>query len=96
VNIKGTDHTKQVNSLKKIEGQIRGIIKMIEGERYCIDILHQFKAIQSALTSVELNILKAHVESCIKKSIKEKSVKKTEELIDEVVDIITKVKKGRL
>jgi CsoR family transcriptional regulator, copper-sensing transcriptional repressor len=93
---KGTSHLKQIPQMKKIEGQVRGIIKMIEEERYCIDILHQFKAVQSALNTVELKILKSHVEGCLKDSIKCKDSDRTQELIDEVMDIVTKVKKGRL
>ena len=69
IGLKGTDHSKQINSLKKIEGQVRGIIKMIEGERYCIDILHQFRAVFAALGKVEGNVLEAHVEHCVKSAI---------------------------
>ena len=93
---KGTSHLKQISSMKKIEGQVRGLIKMIEEERYCIDILHQFRAVQSALNSVELKILKSHVEGCFKESIECKDSGRAQELVDELVDIVTKVKQGRL
>lgn len=89
-------HLKQIPQMKKIEGQVRGIIKMIEEERYCIDILHQFRAVQSGLNSIELKILKSHIENCIKDSIKSKNSGKSQELIDEVMEIVTKVKQGRL
>lgn len=93
---KGTTHLEQLPRLKKIAGQLNGIIKMIEEERYCIDILHQFRAVQSGLNSVELKILKDHIEGCLKSSVKCKKTSETQELIDEVMDIITKVKKGKL
>ena len=93
---KGTTHLKHLPQMKKIAGQLQGIIKMIEEERYCIDILHQFRAVQSGLSSVELKILKDHVEGCLKSSVKCKKTSETQELIDEVMDIITKVKKGKL
>ena len=53
-------HTKQLPSLKRIEGQIRGIANMIEEENYCIDILNQIKAVRNAITTVEGKILKTH------------------------------------
>ena len=53
-----TTHREQITRLKRIEGQIRGVQKMIENERYCIDILHQLQAIEAAVKGVEANILK--------------------------------------
>ena len=57
------DHNKQLASLKRIEGQIRGIINMINDGKYCVDILNQVKAAKSALVTVESKILKKHIES---------------------------------
>ena len=62
---KGTDHTSHLPRIKKIEGQVRGISKMIEEERYCIDILTQFKAVRSALKSLESKILEEHLSHCV-------------------------------
>ena len=56
--------------LKKIEGQIRGIQKMIEKERYCIDIINQVTAAQRALDQVGLRVMKRHIESCVTNAIK--------------------------
>jgi len=56
--------------LKKIEGQIRGIQKMIEKERYCIDIINQVTAVQRALDQVGLRVMKRHIESCVTDAIK--------------------------
>ena len=59
-------HNKEVGRLNRIEGQIKGIKRMIEEERYCIDILSQIKAAHAALKQVEINILETHVGSCLK------------------------------
>ena len=63
-------HKKQILSLKRIEGQLRGIAKMIDEDKYCIDILNQIKAIRSAITSVEARILKTHMTGCVKDALK--------------------------
>lgn len=55
--------------LKKIEGQIRGISKMVKEEKYCIDIIHQISAAEKALDKVAKIVLKRHIESCVKDAI---------------------------
>ena len=66
-------HNKQIASLKRVEGQIRGIINMVIEEKYCVDILYQIKAAKSALVSVESKILENHIESCVKNSLRKKN-----------------------
>ncbi len=56
--------------LRKIEGQIKGIHKMIEKERYCIDIINQFTAVQRALDQVSLKVTQRHIESCVTDAVK--------------------------
>ena len=65
-------HKSQTASLKRIEGQIRGIIKMVDSGKYCVDVLTQIKAAKGALVAVESKILKKHIESCIKHALKNK------------------------
>ena len=62
-------HKDQLNSINRIEGQIRGVAKMIDEEKYCIDILNQIKAIRSAISTVEGNILKKHLKACVKETL---------------------------
>jgi len=79
-------HKEHLSSIKRIEGQIRGIAKMIEDEKYCIDILNQIKAIKNSLISVEGKILKKHLQECIKESL-------SGDIFDDKVDEIVKVLK---
>lgn len=74
--------------LKKIEGQIRGIMKMVENEKYCIDIINQITAAEKALEGVSKIIMRRHVESCVATAI---SMGKGREAIDELVETIYKV-----
>ncbi|EGQ25213.1 metal-sensitive transcriptional regulator [Sporosarcina newyorkensis] len=59
-----------LNRLKRIEGQVRGIHQMIENDRYCVDILHQISAIQSAMNKVSLALLEDHTHHCVVNAIK--------------------------
>ena len=67
---KNPSHKSQTASLKRVEGQIRGIIKMVEDGKYCVDVLTQIKAAKGALVTVEGKILQKHIESCIKHALK--------------------------
>ncbi len=60
-----TDKDKYLNRLKRIEGQARGIHKMIEDEKYCIDILTQVSALTSALQVVAVGLLDDHLKHCV-------------------------------
>lgn len=56
--------------LKKIAGQVNGIQKMIEDERYCIDILTQIAAVRAAIDKVGIIVFKGHVQTCVSEAIK--------------------------
>jgi DNA-binding FrmR family transcriptional regulator len=75
-----------LNRLKRVEGQVRGIGRMVEDDRYCIDILTQLRAVRAALARVETEILKAHLDHCIEGAIvsgdKNEQRKKAAELIE--------------
>jgi DNA-binding FrmR family transcriptional regulator len=60
-----TDKDKYLNRLKRIEGQARGIHRMVEDEKYCIDILTQISALTSALEAVALGLLDDHLRHCV-------------------------------
>ena len=60
---------KLLNRLHRIEGQVRGVARMVEDDRYCIDILTQLQAIRAALARVETEMLKNHLDHCIEDAI---------------------------
>ena len=55
--------------LKRIEGQIRGIARMVDDEKYCVDILTQISAVQSALNGVAVGVLEDHVNGCVSEAV---------------------------
>lgn len=75
-----------INRLNRVEGQVRGIGRMVEDDRYCIDILTQLQAVRAALAKVETELLRDHLDHCIEGAIisgdKDEQRKKSEELIE--------------
>ena len=79
-------HKNQINNLKRIEGQLRGVQRMIEEGDYCIDILTQIKAIKNSIVSVEGKILKSHLRQCVKDSLNGDDT--FDNKVDEIVRIL--------
>jgi DNA-binding FrmR family transcriptional regulator len=84
---------KSLERLRKIEGQIRGIQKMIERESYCIDIITQLSAVESALKQVSLIIMKRHLESCVTEAMKSGKKEDKETKINELMEVFERFSK---
>jgi DNA-binding FrmR family transcriptional regulator len=87
-----TTHREQINRLRRIEGQIRGVQRMIEGERYCIDILNQLQAVEAAVKRVEANILRKHLQGCVAAAYQTGSEREQDAKLDEIVQLLFKFK----
>lgn len=77
--------------LKRAEGQIRGIRKMVDEDKYCIDILNQISAVKGALKKVELKILEGHTRGCLTNALLNGSEEYTDEMINELIKTIEKM-----
>lgn len=90
IKIREDDEKKSLeNRLSRIEGQIRGIKKMVANDAYCVDILTQVAAAQSALNSFNKLVLSSHIKTCVADSVKNGEHEK----IDELVETIQKLMK---
>ena len=81
---------KLTTRLARIEGQVRGIARMVEEDRYCIDILTQMQAIKAALKRVEEEILKNHAAHCVAHAIKSGNVKDQTQKFTELVELFSR------
>jgi len=84
------DKDKINRLLKTASGQIEGISKMVEENRYCMDISNQILAVQSILKKANNEILKAHMHMCVKQAFREGN---EEEKIDEIISLVNKLNK---
>lgn len=82
------DRKKALQALKTAKGQTEGIIKMIEDERYCVDISNQMVAVQSLLKKANLLILKSHLNHCVKEACQTDNA---DEKIDEIIKVFEKL-----
>ena len=78
----GEEYKKLINRLNRIEGQIRGVKKMVEEDRYCIDIINQVSAISSALNSFNKVLLADHIQSCVVQDVEAGGGEKIDELCE--------------
>jgi len=82
-----------LNRLNKIEGQIRGVNKMITEGRYCMDILSQTRAVVSAIRKVEDLIMQQHLHTCVAASMRSDNAEDKTEKINEVMTILSKFRR---
>ncbi len=73
-----------ITRLNRIEGQVRGIRKMVEDERYCVDILTQVAAVQAALNAFNKKLLNSHIHSCVVEDIKQDKSGAVDELCETI------------
>jgi len=85
-----TDKSTLLTRMKRVEGQTKGIQRMIDDDRYCIDIVQQLSALSSAANEVALLILQSHIEGCVTDAIREQ---RGEEYIKELITTIRKAMK---
>lgn len=84
-------HANQLERLGKIEGQIKGIRRMIEERRYCMDILPQIRAVHGGLRQVELGVLETHVSHCVQEAVESRDAESVRAKIDEVVKVLSRI-----
>jgi DNA-binding FrmR family transcriptional regulator len=84
------DHAKVLRLLKTARGQMDGIIKMVENDRYCIDISQQLLATEALLNRVNKEILSAHLKHCVNEA---QTPQEREEKIDELISTLGKILK---
>ena len=89
-----TDRKKQkTNRFRRIAGQVNGIAKMVEEDRYCIDVLDQIQAVKAALSRAESEVLKDHAACCVADAIRSGDSDDQREKFAELIDLFEKAKR---
>ncbi len=82
--------SREIARMRRIEGQARGIARMMEEDRYCIDILQQFAAMEAALRSARMEVLKIHASHCLEEAIELGSKGDQRAKITELITLLEK------
>lgn len=90
--MESTDKKQIMNLLKTSRGQMDGIIRMLEDERYCVDISRQILSVQALLKKANLKIIDQHIKHCVKQAFAE-GEKEGESKVDEIIELIDKYAK---
>ena len=78
---------KALKNLNRVEGQIRGIAKMVEADRYCIDVVTQIEAARAALARIESDLLRQHLGHCVHRAMNSKNAVEQQRVIEELVGV---------
>ena len=78
---------KVLKNLNRVEGQIRGIAKMVEADHYCIDVVTQIEAARAALARIESDLLRQHLGHCVHRAMNSKNTAEQERVIEELVGV---------
>jgi len=78
---------KVLKNLNRVEGQVRGIAKMVEEDRYCIDVVTQIEAARAALARIESDLLRQHLGHCVHRAMNSKNASEQEKIIEELVGV---------
>ena len=85
-----SERNQLLTRLRKVEGQVRGIAKMIEQDKYCVDILNQIAAVNAALDRVGVRLLSDHIRGCVADAV---SAEDKAEKVDELVGVVERFMK---
>lgn len=81
------ENDNTIRRLKTVEGHLRGVIRMVEEDAYCIDVIRQIQAIDAALNKVSTQILENHLNSCVITAIKGNNPKERERVLKEITEV---------
>lgn len=84
------DSAKSITALMRVEGQVRGIAKMVEEDRYCMDIVTQIAAARAALSRIETDLLRGHIGHCVHRAMASGDAAEQAKVIDELVQAFSK------
>jgi DNA-binding FrmR family transcriptional regulator len=86
----GTPKQKILDRLNRVDGQVRGIVRMVEQDRYCIDVLTQLQAVRAALASIEKEMLKTHLNHCVEGAIVSGNAHEQRQKARELIELLAR------
>ncbi|MCP4382020.1 MAG: metal-sensitive transcriptional regulator [Hyphomicrobiales bacterium] len=84
------DDTKESvrKRLNRVEGQVRGIARMVDADRYCIDVVTQIAAVRAALRRIEAEVIRDHAAHCVADAVRSGDPEERQRKVDELIDVL--------
>ncbi len=92
--MKHAPKSERLKRLSRIEGQVRGISRMVEEDRYCVEIVTQISAVRAALRKVEEEVLKQHIEHCVEHAITSGDAEEQRTKVAELMELLKRASRG--
>lgn len=92
--MKHAPKSERLKRLSRIEGQVRGISRMVEEDRYCVDIVTQISAVRAALRKVEEEVLRQHIEHCVEHAITSGDAEEQRTKVAELMELLKRASRG--
>jgi DNA-binding FrmR family transcriptional regulator len=86
--MKHATHQAELRRLKRIEGQVAGVHRMVAEQRYCMEILTQLRAVRAALVKVEEQVLRRHAEHCLMQAVRGGSEREAQRKLEELFEVV--------
>ena len=84
------EKTKLLSRLKRCEGQTRGIMRMVEEDKYCVDVMNQVAAVQGALAEVSKKLLSTHLDTCVRNAVEKGKPADRARVLNELQDLFAR------
>ena len=81
------ENENTLRRLKTVEGHLKGVIRMVQDDAYCIDVIRQIQAVEAALNKVSAQILENHLDTCVTTAIKGNNAKERERVLKEITEV---------
>lgn len=82
-----TDQDEVLHRLKNAAGHLQGVLRMVEADKYCIDVIRQIEAVERALHGVKRRLLAGHLDTCVTRAIRSRNARDRERVLEELLEV---------
>ena len=93
--MRDADRQDALRRLKSVAGHVHGVLRMVEADKYCIDVIRQIEAIEQALHGVKRRLLAGHLESCVTRAIRSRSLRDRDRVLGELLEVYDTERRAR-
>ena len=89
------DRAEVIRRAKSVAGHLQGVLRMVEADKYCIDVIRQIEAIEQALHGIKRRMLESHLETCVTRAIRSRKPRERERVVEELLEVYDTERRAR-